>query len=365
MKTFLFVFLTFFLCQLTFSQNTLSTVEPVATISIAAVDTVSGDIGIAIVSRMMAVGSIAPYAKAGVGAVVTQATANTTYGPVGLEMLSRELMPWDIISAMLSNDGDTSQRQVGIVDVHGNSFAFTGSGCVQKAAHMFGPGYTVQGNILSSQSIITVIARTFELSKGALTDRLLEAIEAGERASGDTGYRSAALLVVREHAGYLGFNDRYIDIRVDDNTAPLDELHRLYKLWIGRFSFDTRLRTVEQFMQQNNVAAARAELQRVVEDLNTQLREKPDDPDVLNRIAIILAMYDIDRERALDLAKRAAKIAPANDGIQSTLAECHFYLGNFDDAMTIGADLVKRNPTNDNFWKRLQKYKDAKDNKGK
>ena len=185
MKAVLYVFLTCFLFQFTFSQHTLSTVEPVATISIAAVDTVSGDIGIAIVSRILAVGAIAPYAQAGVGAVVTQAMANTTYGPVGLEMLSRNLFPWDIVPAMLSNDGDTSQRQVGIVDVHGNSFAFTGSGCVQKAAHMFGPGYTVQGNILSSQSIITVIARTFELSKGALSDRLLEAIEAGERASGE------------------------------------------------------------------------------------------------------------------------------------------------------------------------------------
>ena len=163
----------------------------------------------------------------------------------------------------------------------------------------------------------------------------------------------------------MGFNDRYIDLRVDDNAAPLDELQRLYKLWMNRFTFDTRIQSVEQFMAQNNVTAARTELERLVDDLNLQLRDKPDDPDVLTRIALILAKYDIDRDRALDLAKRAAKLEPTNDNMLSTVAECHFYLGNYDDAIAIGAELVKRNPTNDMFWKRLQAYRDAKDKKGK
>jgi len=347
--------------QLAISQVLVPQENLVSTISIAAVDTVTGDIGIAVVSRMIAVGAVAPYAKAGIGAVVTQAAANTTYGPIGLEMLGNDLMPYDIIQAMLVNDVDTNQRQVGIVDVHGNSYAFTGSACTQRAAHMFGPGYTVQGNTLASESIVKVIGRTFELSKGALTDRLLESIEAGERASGDAGFRSAALLVVREHGGYLGFNDRYVDIRIDDSPTPLQELKRLYKLWVNRFTFDTQIRSVEQFMAQNNITAARAELQRLVNDLNTQLKDKPDDPDVLNRIAIILAKYDIDRERALDLAKRAAKLEPTNDGIISTVAECHYYLSHYDEAIAIGAELVKRNPTNDTFWKRLQKYREDKD----
>ncbi|MBI3189939.1 MAG: DUF1028 domain-containing protein, partial [Ignavibacteriales bacterium] len=332
--------------------------EIVGTISIVAVDTLTGDIGVAILSRVLSVGAIAPYAKAGVGAVATQATANTTYGPVGLEMLARGVEPYEVIGAMLVNDGDTTQRQVGMVDAKGNSYAFTGSGCVQKATHMFGPGYSVQGNVLSSESIVKAVGRSFEISHGTLPDRLLDALESGERAGADAGYRSAALLVVRENGGYMGFNDRYVDVRVDDSPTPMDELRRIYKLWMNRFTFDTQIRSIEVFMQQNNVAAARTELQRLVNDLNAQLRDKPDDPDVLNRIAFILATYDIDRERALDLAKRAAKLEPTNDRVLSTLAECHFYLGHYEEAIAIGAELVKRSPANDNFWKRLQKYRE-------
>jgi uncharacterized Ntn-hydrolase superfamily protein len=333
----------------------------VGTISIVAVDSLTGDIGVAVLSRVLSVGAIVPYAKAGVGAVATQATANTTYGPVGLEMLSRGIEPYEAIGAMLLNDADTTVRQVGMVDAKGNSYAFTGSGCVQKATHYFGSGYSVQGNILSSESIVKVIARTFELARGTLSDRLLSALESGERASADAGYRSASLLVVRENGGYLGFNDRYVDVRVDDSPTPMEELKRLYKLWVNRFTFDTQIKSIEVFMAQNNISAAREELQRLVNDLNAQLRDKPDDPDVLNRIAFILTTYDIDRERALDLAKRAAKIEPTNDRILSTLAECHFYLGHYDEAIAIGAELVKRAPANDNFWKRLQKYREEKE----
>lgn len=365
MKNLVLFFLTFFTFQSVFSQSHNSSVEPVATISIAAADTLTGDLGIAILSRVISVGAISPYGKAGAGVVVTQATANTTYGPLGIEMLSRDLLPWDIVDALLANDGDTTQRQVSIIDVHGNSYAFTGSGCVQKAAHMYGAGYSVLGNTLSSESIVKIIGRTFELSKGPLTDRLLESIEAGERASADAGYRSATLLVLREHGGYLGFNDRYVDIRVDDSPTPLEDLKRIYKQWMNRFTFDMQIKSIEAFMAGNNITAARAELQRLVNELNAQLRDKPDDPDVLNRIAFILATYDIDRERALDLAKRAAKLEPTNDRILSTLAECHYHLGHYDEAIAIGAELVKQSPANDNFWKRLQKYREEKEKAGR
>ncbi|MBI5216360.1 MAG: DUF1028 domain-containing protein [Ignavibacteriae bacterium] len=358
---FLLCIFLFSICSAQAQSSTPS--EVVGTISIVAVDSLTGDIGVAVLSRVLSVGAIVPYAKAGVGAVATQATANTTYGPVGLEMLARGLEPYEIIGAMLLNDGDTTQRQVGMVDAKGNSYAFTGSGCVQRATHLYGPGFSVQGNILSSESIIKVIARTFELARGTLSDRLLSALESGERASADAGYRSAALLVVRANGGYLGLNDRYVDIRVDDSPTPMEELKRLYKLWVNRFTFDTQIKSIEVFMQQNNVTAAREELQRLVNDLNAQLRDKPDDPDVLNRIAFILATYDIDRERALDLAKRAAKLEPTNDRVLSTLAECHFYLGHYDEAIAIGAELVKRSPANDNFWKRLQKYREEKENR--
>ena len=206
--------------------------EPIATFSIVAWDSTTGDLGVAVQSKFFAVGSVVPWAKAGVGAVATQSFGNTTFGPRGLEMLAAGRTPGEVMEALLSDDEGRAQRQVGIVDAAGRSATFTGEGCMAWAGGQEGVHYAAQGNILTGPEVVAAISRAFESSTGLLGDRLLAALDAGQAAGGDSrGMQSAALLVVRAGGGYGGFNDRWCDLRVDDAPNPFVELRRLYNLW--------------------------------------------------------------------------------------------------------------------------------------
>jgi uncharacterized Ntn-hydrolase superfamily protein len=338
----------------------------VATYSIVAWDSATGDLGVAVQSKFLGVGAVVPYARAGVGAVATQAWANTTFGPKGLLLLEQGNDAQRVVETLLATDTGSAARQIGVVSARGGAYAFTGSSCQPYAGHIIGRGYTAQGNILAGEEVVKAMARTFELSGGDLADRLMAALDAAERAGGDKrGRQSAALLVVREHGGYGGFNDRLVDIRVDDDSLPLVELHRLYRLWQGTFLVDANLRSADALQADGKYTESQAVIQRVVAALNIQLRDRPDDPDVLNNVAWTLATHDIDRARALELAKRAVKLAPKRTDILDTMAECHFRLGNFDEAIAIESELVSRDPSNDGFWKQLQKFKDAKQHSGR
>ena len=335
--------------------------QVVATYSIVGWDSVTGDLGVAVQSKFLGVGAVVPYAKAGVGAIATQAFANTTFGPEGLRMMEQGLSPQIVVEGLTKSDSGASMRQLGIVDAQGNSYAYTGTGCQQYAGHIIGRGYSAQGNILAGEGVVKAMARTFEMTPGTLAERLMSALEAGERAGGDKrGRQSAALLVVRDKGGYAGLNDRYIDIRVDDNTFPLVELRRIYSLWTQTFLLDAQMRSIEMFNEKKNYAAARQMTEEIVHSVNSLLKEKPDDPDVLNSIAWTLATNNIDNVRALDLAKRAAKLKPDNLNFLDTLAECHFRLGHYDEAIAIESQLVAKDPANDTYWKQLQKFKDGK-----
>jgi uncharacterized Ntn-hydrolase superfamily protein len=338
----------------------------VATYSIVAWDSLTGDLGVAVQSKFLGVGAVVPYAKAGVGAVATQAWANTTYGPRALEMLGRGMSAQQAGELLTATDSGASKRQLGIVDSRGGVYYYTGIGCMPYAGHIGGRGYSVQGNILAGESVLKAMARMFELTDGDLADRLLAALDAAEREGGDRrGRQSAALLVVRDQGGYGGFNDRFVDIRVDDDSLPLVELHRVYGLWKSEFLPEARMRTVDAFTAAKNYRAAQAELQRLVGALNAELRMKPDDIDVLRRIAWTLATHEIDKDRALELAKRAATLAPTRSDILDTMAECHYRLGHFDEAIAIEANLVTKEPANDDYWKQLQKFKDARQRSGR
>jgi uncharacterized Ntn-hydrolase superfamily protein len=206
--------------------------EPVATFSIVARDAETGEMGIAVQSKFFAVGSVVPWAKAGVGAVATQSFANTTFGPRGLDLMAEGRTAQETLSLLLEEDPGAQQRQVGIVDAQGQATAFTGTECQEWAGHVVGPGYAAQGNILVGRETVQEMARAFRETEGMLAERLMAALEAGQAAGGDSrGQQSAALLVVKEGAGYGGFNDRYCDLRVDDHEAPIAELRRIFNLW--------------------------------------------------------------------------------------------------------------------------------------
>jgi uncharacterized Ntn-hydrolase superfamily protein len=203
----------------------------VATFSIAAYDPENGDLGIAVQSKFLSVGAVVPWAKAGVGAIATQSWANTTYGPEGLRLMAEGLSAQETLEKLIEADEGRDRRQAGMVDAYGNAAAYTGKGCFAWAGHIVGEGFACQGNILVSEETVQAMARAFEGSHGELADRLVAALEAGQEAGGDSrGQQSAALLVVREKGGYGGFNDRYLDLRVDDHPTPIQELKRLLEL---------------------------------------------------------------------------------------------------------------------------------------
>lgn len=203
-----------------------------STFSIVACDPKTHDLGVAVESRFIAVGSVVPWAEAGVGAVATQAFANTAFGPRGLNLLRRGQAPKDVIKALTSKDKMAAQRQIGIVDARGRAASFTGDECFEWAGHVVGRTYACQGNILADEEVVRAMARAFESTEGDLPIRLLAALHAGQRAGGDRrGQQSAALLVVRKNGGYGGFTDRWIDIRVDDHPTPIDELTRVFNLY--------------------------------------------------------------------------------------------------------------------------------------
>jgi uncharacterized Ntn-hydrolase superfamily protein len=202
--------------------------RPVTTFSIVGRDAATGELGIAVQSKFLAVGAVVPWARADVGAIATQSWANTSYGPRGLEILAAGQSAQETLDALVAADERPEQRQAGIVDAHGGSATYTGPGCAPWAGGIAGPNFAAQGNILVSEATVVALAETFERTSGPLWRRLLAALTAGQAAGGDSrGMESAALLVVRAAGGYGGFNDRFIDLRVDDHPQPITELARL------------------------------------------------------------------------------------------------------------------------------------------
>lgn len=204
---------------------------PVATFSIAAYDEQTRDLGVAVASKFLAVGVVVPWARAGVGAVATQAHANVAYGPDALTLMANGASAQDTLDELIGADSGAAVRQCGVVDASGNAAAHTGPDCMEWAGHVIGDGFTCQGNILAGPAVVAAMAGAFVAAGGAFADRLIAALRAGEAAGGDRrGRQSAALLIVRAQGGYGGGNDRWIDLRVEDHHDPLAELGRLLAL---------------------------------------------------------------------------------------------------------------------------------------
>lgn len=201
---------------------------PVATFSIVAMDSVTGEIGVAVASRFFAVGAVVPWARAGVGAVATQSFANTTFGWRGLDLMEKGSTPEEAIGVLIEADDDPGRRQVGMVAADGKSFTYTGDSCLPWAGGRSGPGYAIQGNILTGEAVVTSMEKAYLETGGTLAERMYAAMLAGDAEGGDArGKQSAAMLVVKEGTGYGGYTDQAIDIRVDDNPEPFRELGRL------------------------------------------------------------------------------------------------------------------------------------------
>lgn len=206
--------------------------EPIiSTFSIVARDSTTGELGVAVQSKFIAVGSAVPYAEAGVGAIASQAWGNVRYGPVGLALLKEGKKPEEVVHLMTDADPRRDQRQLAIIATEGNASIHTGKKCMDWAGGQTGPNYAVQGNILTGPEVTQAMAQAFEDANGTLAERMIESLRAGQKAGGDKrGRQSAALLVVKKRWGYGGLNDRFRDLRVDDHPTPIEELERIYRL---------------------------------------------------------------------------------------------------------------------------------------
>ena len=202
---------------------------PISTFSIVARDSKTEELGVAVQSKFVAVGSVVPYARAGIGAIASQAWGNPRYGPIGLELLASGKSAMEAVELMTSADPYRNSRQLAIIGIEGNASIFTGSECLEWAGGKHGANYAVQGNILTGSEVVEAMGRTFEDTNGTLAERMIASLLAGQEAGGDKrGRQSAALLVVREGWGYGGLTDRFRDLRVDDHPTPIMELERIY-----------------------------------------------------------------------------------------------------------------------------------------
>lgn len=212
------------------------------TFSIAAWDPKTGELGVATQSRAFGAGAAVPYAIAGVGAIATQASANRQYGPKAIALLRQGRTPEEIVKILSDEDEGRDSRQVIVVDTQGRTGVFTGNGVRERnaargafAGFAAGPNYAAAGNTLASEAVVKAMAQAYESGSGTMADRLMDALDAGQAAGGDTrGMQSGGILVVRPiPAGSDSTNERIVDIRVDDARDPFVELRRLLRITQG------------------------------------------------------------------------------------------------------------------------------------
>src|SRR5215813_12165549 len=207
--------------------------QPVATFSIVAIDPQNGDMGIAVASRYFSVGSVVPWAMAGVGAVATQANVNVGYGQQAIDLLRQGQSAQQVLKKLLEDDKFEGKdgRQVAIVDAKGNIATYTGPNAPKWAGDRQGKTWSAQGNILVGPQVPEAMGKAFDETQGELAEKLFAALKAGDAAGGDSrGRQSASMLVVRKGGGRNTNNDRYIYINVDDSPDPFKELRRLLDL---------------------------------------------------------------------------------------------------------------------------------------
>ena len=212
----------------------VSPIRPVSTYSIVARDPETGDLGVAVQSHWFSVGALVPWARAGVGAVATQSMVEASYGPKGLDLMATGQGAVTTLSHLLEQDAHADIRQVAMVDAGGMAVAHTGARCIPEAGHQVGQGYSVQANLMGPATVPAAMAKAFEKTSGPLAERLVAALAAAEKEGGDIrGRQSAAILVVRAESTGEPWNDKLVDLRVEDHPRPVKELQRLLKMHRG------------------------------------------------------------------------------------------------------------------------------------
>ena len=232
-------------------RKAVASIRPVHTYSIVARDVNSGEMGVAVQSHWFSVGSVVPWAKAGVGAVATQASVNVSFGMRGLRLMEEGVPAHAAIDALVASDKGRDGRQLAIVDAGGGVAAYTGAKCIAEAGHLIGEQFSVQANMMLNDRVWPAMAEAFCGSSGPLPERLIGALEAGQLAGGDVrGKQSAALLVVKAQATDKPWSDTVVELRVEDHPEPVQELQRLL-----------RVHRAYEFMNQGDLYMERSDVQ--------------------------------------------------------------------------------------------------------
>lgn len=236
--------------------------RPVHTYSIVAYDRATGQFGAAVQSHWFSVGSIVPWAEAGVGAVATQSFVEPSYGPLGIELMRAGKTAREALDGLLKADRNESVRQVAMVDSAGNAAVHTGRNCIPEAGHFIGDGFACQANLMLRNTVWKAMADAYMKTPGELVDRLLAALEAAEKEGGDIrGRQSAAVIVVAGKSSGAWWRDRLFDLRVEDHPQPIAELRRL----VGLAKAYSRMNSGDEFLAADNLEGAMKEYAAAME----------------------------------------------------------------------------------------------------
>ena len=280
MKLSVALLLTFILNFNSFSQQVYSKKEPFAhTYSIVARDTVTGEMGVAVQSHWFSVGSLVAWGKAGVGVVATQSFINPSFGPRGLSLLENGLTPKLAVESLLELDAGRDVRQLAILDVKGNVHAYTGKNCIEAAGHIIGDNFSVQANLMEKNTVWPAMQKAFKNSKGSLAERMLIAMEAAQNEGGDIrGRQSVAILVVKAKSTGNSWEDKVVDLRVEDSDNPLVEMRRLLTI-----------HSAYEFMNRGDLAVEHNDFKLAKEHYKTAQKINPDNLEMKYWYAVTLA----------------------------------------------------------------------------
>lgn len=321
-----------------------------ATFSIAAYDSETGEWGVGVASCVPFAYNSVAWAEAGAGAIATQSWTNHFYGTQGLELLQEGLSASEVVSILTTADSLREQRQLGIVDMYGNSEAFTGEECMDWAGSIQGPGYTIQGNILTGPEVVESMERAFLATEGApLAHRIYAALLAGEAAGGDSrGRQSAGLLVVKAEGGHSGATDRFVELVVNDDPNPLVVLGGHLYTW----QLYNCMPVYAESKDDDPVAES-----RMLYILESLAERGSDNPQLLNLGAWELATRDLMLEEAVAMATRAVELAPEDSNIRDTLAEALFRSGRVEEAVQEAERALELDPESAYLREQLERFR--------
>jgi uncharacterized Ntn-hydrolase superfamily protein len=293
-RSFLLLFFTWF-CVFSSIGQMFDRKKPFAhTFSIVARDAATGEMAVGVQSHWFNIGISVPWAEAGVGAIATQSFIDKSYGWLGLQLLKQGYTATQVLDSLTRADPGRDVRQVAIIDSKGNVAAYTGKGCIQNASHIMGINFSVQSNMMLGDKVCVSMARAFQNTEGKpLAERILASLDAAQNAGGDIrGKQSAALIVVPGKASSKPWNDRSIDVRVDDNSYPLIELKRLYHVQMAY-----------EHMNNGDLATEKNDMTKAMQEYGLAMKMFPENLEMQYWTAIALA-NNKQVEKAMPILKK-------------------------------------------------------------